>query len=266
MAGSFPMRLTGAATAVLLLVAACGSAGGGGGSGGGTTTSPGAATTTAGSATVTVTKTVTVAPTNRATPGPTSSGSSLPGKPTAGPPKGARVSVFAVPAPDTLRLRARPGMTEKVLLRMSPTRSGIVTTGSARIVNGALWWQLKVAGLTGWSAARFLGLPADTTDVTSEVVSESGGTTPTASTMLALGMAAARTRGSTEPASRYVVAVGPTRGDLGEVTIDVVGLGDDAIDGERLHVFGTPGATGFTLKSVEMTPMCSRGVSSGRCV
>jgi hypothetical protein len=92
------------------------------------------------------------------------------------------------------------------------------------------------------------------------------GRTPSEETMSDLGLTVARARGSTHPASRYVLAVRPSVGDLGEITIDVVGLGDDAVAGERLHVFGTPGDESFTLKSVEATPMCARGVVKGACV
>ena len=49
--------------------------------------------------------------------------------------------------------------------------------------------------------------------------------------------------------------------------MDVVGLGDDSVAGQRLHVFGTPGQESFTLKSVEATPFCYRGVApSGLCI
>ena len=66
-------------------------------------------------------------------------------------------------------------------------------------------------------------------------------------------------------------------GDLGEVTYDVVGLPDDATYGARLHVFGTPAsnlpgsalkrANRFSLKTVESTSLCRRGVTAdGLCV
>jgi len=57
-------------------------------------------------------------------------------------------------------------------------------------------------------------------------------------------------------------------GDLGDTTYDVIGLGDDAQLGWRLHVFGTPSESGegFFLKSIERTLLCGRGVSDGFCV
>ena len=73
---------------------------------------------------------------------------------------------------------------------------------------------------------------------------------------------------SEEPPSRIVMSVAPTVGDLGEVTYDVVGIGDDAVRGFRLHVFATPdeGGEGFVLKSVEQTVLCGRGLSGVLCV
>jgi hypothetical protein len=65
------------------------------------------------------------------------------------------------------------------------------------------------------------------------------------------------------------MVIPPTVGDLGEVTFDVVGLLDDAQLGWRLHIFGQPteGGEGFSLKSVEATALCGRGVTEdGLCV
>ena len=95
------------------------------------------------------------------------------------------------------------------------------------------------------------------------------GEAPAAETMLDLGQTVADTRASTDPASTITVIDGPTVGDLGEITIDVMGLGDDAAVGVRLHVFGQPDESGdgFNLKGVEETALCGRGVTDeGACV
>lgn len=63
------------------------------------------------------------------------------------------------------------------------------------------------------------------------------------------------------------MSVAPTMGDLGEVTYDVIGLGDDATLGYRLHVFGQAVSDGISLHSVERTALCTRGVTTdGLCV
>jgi hypothetical protein len=82
-----------------------------------------------------------------------------------------------------------------------------------------------------------------------------------------LGLLVAETFVSPEPSSEIVMTVGPTPGDFAEVTYDVIGLGDDAVTGVRLHVFGIPADGGFTLTSVESTDLCARGVTEeGPCV
>ena len=106
------------------------------------------------------------------------------------------------------------------------------------------------------------------------------GGVPTAASMLELGgIVAAATASVDDPVSRVTVTVAPSEGgDLGEVTYDVVGLPDDSVVGVRLHVFGTPTdadlprsaflqTSAFTLKTVESTSLCGRGVTpDGLCV
>ncbi len=72
---------------------------------------------------------------------------------------------------------------------------------------------------------------------------------------------------SSEPESRVVQSVAPTVGDLGEITYDVIGLGDDSVAGMRLHIFATPDDNGgtFSLTSIERTVFCSRGTDGELC-
>ncbi len=96
--------------------------------------------------------------------------------------------------------------------------------------------------------------------------------TPVAETMLDLGLMIAQALfpedEDVEGSLRISIAGDPVVGDLGEIVVDVVGLPDDSILGYRLHVFATPHESGeaFTLKSVESTLLCARGVSSDLCV
>jgi hypothetical protein len=116
--------------------------------------------------------------------------------------------------------------------------------------------------VTGWADSASLAYLGATYDATARIVAKLGGP-PTAGSMLELGRIVAMAEAPTqEPiVSRVTVTVAPTLGDLGEVTYDVVGFPDDSVGGERLHVFGTPGDT-FTLKTVEATTLCRRGVSA----
>jgi hypothetical protein len=104
-------------------------------------------------------------------------------------------------------------------------------------------------------------------DLNSFVVSELG-QIPQAETMLDLGLIVANTFGDVDIGSDVVVSVAPTVGDLGGITYDVLGLGDDSFGGYRLHIFGQPNDSGevFSLIGVEATSLCQRGVSDGLCV
>ena len=107
-----------------------------------------------------------------------------------------------------------------------------------------------------------------TDDVTWRVV-EVLGSVPSAETMTALGylVASALVPDEGEGAPRISVVEGPVIGDLGEITLDAVGLADDSILGYRLRIFAhLPEAEGgFTLKSVERTLLCRRRVSGNLC-
>ena len=69
-----------------------------------------------------------------------------------------------------------------------------------------------------------------------------------------------------EQGSDLVQVTEVVEGDLTEVTYDVIGLADDSIRGVRLHIFAEETSDGFTLRTVEMTLLCGRGVSGGFCV
>lgn len=184
------------------------------------------------------------------------------------PHEGADLVVVGVEADDVLNVRAGPGVDFDVVVELEPLAEGLVATGHNRDIDDqGFWAQIRVEGTTGWANITFLSHPGDTTDVTSEVV-EAHGERPAAPDMEALGRLVAEQRASDEPPSRIVVVDGPSVGDLGEVTIDVIGFGDDSVGGERLHVFGEPDPSGdgFTLRSVEATLLCTRGVSDGLCV
>ncbi len=108
-----------------------------------------------------------------------------------------------------------------------------------------------------------------TDDITWRVV-EVLGSIPSAETMTALGhlVVGALVPDEGEGAPQISVVEGPVIGDLGEITLDAVGLADDSILGYRLHIFAhLPEAEGgFTLKTVERTLLCRRGVSGDLCL
>lgn len=236
----------------LLLVAACGGSG--------------ADTTTTSLATTTPTPTTTLTTTAATT---TTSDDELPGEPIDfGPQAGDEVAVVGVAHDDVLNVRAAPGTDSEIVAELPPTATGLIATGRARSLPESIWFEVDADGVTGWVSSAFVGYLGLTDDATADVIAALG-ETPGAETMLDLGLIVAEVMASDEPPPRIVMSVAPSVGDLGEVTYDVVGLGDDALGGVRLHVFGDPaeGGEAFVLSNVERTFICSRGVTAdGFCL
>lgn len=167
----------------------------------------------------------------------------------------------------------RPGSDD--IIATVDLQNGVVATGNSRQLPTTIWHELQVGDLRGWASGTFLAAAGSTEDTTAEVV-DALGELPAADTMSELGLAVAQTMVSQEPPSSVVVSGAPgLSGDLGQVTIDVVGIGDDSIRGFRLVIFAHPAENWteddpgpFTLKSVERTVLCHshRGASEeGLC-
>lgn len=179
-------------------------------------------------------------------------------------PKGTELAVVGVAHDDALMVRRDPSADAAVIATLPPAGEGAVATGRGWLVNEMAWVEISTDQGTGWADLGSLAPRAGTDDLTADVVRRLGGR-PTAPDMAALGRVVADALASTEPPSSIVMSVAPTTGDLGEVSYDVVGLGDDSISAQRLHIFGQQvGADGeFALRSVEATSFCARGSSTG---
>lgn len=189
------------------------------------------------------------------------------------PPAGRVLAVIGVRHDDVLNVRLAPGTDNPVVAQLTPLAADFVASGRARMLTQSIWWEVTTAdGIVGWVSSRYTAQIGPTSDLTSQVVDQLGGI-PEEETMTDLGLVVAESFRPDDPDMPFeiVQVVLPEVGDLGEITYDVVGLGDDAIQGLRLHVFGQPSESGegFHLMSVESTDMCSpvRGVSepSGLC-
>lgn len=191
----------------------------------------------------------------------------LPGEPIDfGPAEGDTLAVIGVAHDDVLNLRSAPGADQHILGGIPPLYDALIALGETRQLPGSMWIAVDFDGAEGWANLRFIAYLGDTTDATAEIV-ENLGEAPAAETMLDLGQIVAQSLASDEPASDIVLTVAPVVEDLGEVIYDVIGLGDDAVRGLRVHVFGQPGDESFTLHSVEITTLCGRGVTEDRaCV
>lgn len=182
-----------------------------------------------------------------------------------GPQEGDVLMVIGVRYDDVLNLRAGPGVDQEIVDTIAPDFMNIVARGETRQIPDAFWVAVTADGTDGWVSMSFVGYEGVTDDLTSRVVEDLGGS-PMAGSMVELGLLVSATLVSDEPPSEVVLTVDQTVGDLGEVTFDIIGLGDDAVRGYRAHVFGEPSADGFSLKAVEVTAICGRGVTSdGLC-
>lgn len=194
------------------------------------------------------------------------SATALPGEPfDIGPGEGDVVAVVGVSYDDVLNVHSAPGPDEDIVATLEPLADDVLALGEGRLLEDSIWYRVSVNGTTGWVNSSFVQYLGQVDDVTSSVIAEAG-STPQEATMQDLGLVVAEQFASTDPPSRITMTTDASVGDLGEVTYDVVGLGDDSIGGLRLHVFGTPDGSSFVLKSVEQTLLCQRGVTDDVCV
>jgi len=190
-------------------------------------------------------------------------------------PAGEIIATLGLLNPYVGLLEVRQAPSGDVLASPDSWADAIVATGRTRALATTTWHELRVAGLTGWSSAAYLAQLGATDDLTGHII-EILGERPQADTLLDLGFIVANTVASDEPPSRIVVSVEPFVFEaIGEMTIDVINLGDDSVLGYRLDIFtdagddwmsDNPGP--FTLRAVESTVLCytSRGVTEdGLC-
>lgn len=192
----------------------------------------------------------------------------LPGDPFEGfAQEGDVLAVVGVAHDDKLNIREAPGTDQALLTRVGPLEDSLTATGRARALSRSFWYEISTDdGITGWANIAFLAFLGVVDDATAEFLD--GGELPVTETMEQMGQLVAEGFASTDPQSDIVQSVAPTVGDLAEVTYDVIGIGDDAAVGYRLHVFATPNGDsdeGFTLKSIERTTLCGRGLSGELC-
>ncbi len=173
------------------------------------------------------------------------------------------LSVVGVQFDDVLNIRSGPGTEFQILTSLEPTETA-VATGQAWQNNG-FWYEVTVGDETGWAASSFFAYLGPTDDATAEIIQP--GDVFQTETMLEMGELVAATQVSEDPPSTITQISSPIVGDLGEVMYDVIGLGDDAVYGYRLHIFGQENETGdfFDLKNVERTTLCGRGLTDGLC-
>lgn len=221
-----------------------------------TTTSSTTTSSTTTSSTTTSSTTTTEAPPDGPLPG-----DQLPGEAfDLSPASGDVLAVVGVRFDDVLNVRRAPGTDQAVVAELAPTADDAVATGRARMLTSSIWWEVTTAdGVVGWIGSGFTAKTGATFDTTASVIDELG-YRPEEATMSDLGLLVVDTvdRDPDVPSSIVMSVEADETGDLGEVTFDLVGLGDDSTRAVRLHVFGEPlpSGDGFALRAVEQTDMC----------
>jgi hypothetical protein len=253
------MRRISAVLFVVLLAASCSSDSSETGAGTSTSSSTTAAPTTTAVAPTTTAAPTTAAPATTAAPSTTTEApDDLPGEAFDLLPRaGAVLAVHGVAHDDVLNVRDLPGLTGDIVTTLDPLANDFAFAGRARLLPNSIWWEITTAdGVTGWVSAAFTAAEGPTTDSTSFIVDQIGYVS--GDSIEAVGLVVAESITDEEYVQRIVVAVPASEGDLAEITYDVVGLGDDAVSGQRLHIFlvdeddnGT-----WTLRTVEATFMC----------
>lgn len=175
---------------------------------------------------------------------------------------GASLAVVGVERDDTLAVHSGPGTDFDVAHELSPLDTDVIATGHNRQVDDAIWAEVDKDGHRGWADAASL-LHLGTTDDITEQLADPSGELPTGETMDDVANAVAELRASTEPPSRIAIIEHPEVGELGSITVDVIGMGDDALGGERLMILAepVPGAETFVVQTVQRLALCSRGVT-----
>ena len=226
----------------------------------------------------------------------------LPGEPYEfGPPAGAGLAVVGVAHDSALNVRDVPngeiiarldnvmdGVRDPVLIvrhagsddiiATLDLRQGVVATGNARKLPTTIWYDVRIGDLVGWASGAYLAPLGADRDATAEVV-EALGETPTADTLRDIGLLVSGVFASSgEVQSRTTVSSRPGVFEaVGDITLDVLGLPDDAVRGYRVNITADAGAEDwtqddagpFTLRSVTVTPICDthRGVTEeGLCL
>ena len=210
--------------------------------------------------------TTTTAPATTTTTESPATTTSLPGELVEyGPLAGAILAVIGVEPDDVLNVRRAPGIDQDIIATLDPLSNIAVAQGQTRLLPNSAWYEVDVNGTVGWASASFLAQLGETRDETTFVLENAF---PRAETLLQRAEEVAAVYVSEEPPSTVTIVDGPNAGDLADLTVDVVGLGDDAVVGLRLHIFAQPdaGGEGWEIKSVEVTALCGRGASDGLCV
>ncbi len=174
-----------------------------------------------------------------------------------GPREGDEIAVVGVAFDDTLNVRVAPGIGFDVIETLPPD-ANMTAGGENRLLTDSFWVEIESGDGKGWVNEAFVGFLGVTRDIDLSTVD-----VVPAATAEGFGFSLAETFASTDPVSTIALV------DIADtvVTLDVLGLGDDALKGLRLTVATTEIDEGFTISGLQEQAICSRGLTTDlKCV
>ena len=166
---------------------------------------------------------------------------------------------------DVLNVREGPGTEFPVVTVLDPDAVNIAALGLTWLRPDSAWFAVSIDGEQGWASGAFLLHRGGIVDITDQVV-ERLGEVPESGSLITLGLTVAEAMASDAPPSSVEQPAAVVVGAVGEMIVDVVGLGDDSVGGFRLRVVASDVDGTWVLDRVEATLLCLRGVDRGSCV
>ncbi|MCP3992150.1 MAG: hypothetical protein GY724_23970 [Actinomycetia bacterium] len=189
----------------------------------------------------------------------------LPGDPfDIGPPAGEQLDVVSVGHDDVLNFRTRPEASAPIVDTVAPLSNtpAVLSSGEGRLFDSSAWWKVTVGGQEAWANFAFLGTLGRTDDILEDLEAGPASTEATTIEAIVTSVAASRS-GGPEPRVTYMRPITSVGGGGMAATVDVVGLGDDAVKGERFVFMFESVGTGYRLEGAERTVICGRGATDG---
>ena len=181
---------------------------------------------------------------------------------------GGAADVVGIAADASLAVRALPQDAAATIDEFSPTGE-VTLAGRERRVNTSVWTEVETANGFGWVRSAQLGYVIDAgREVTASLsgTDHDAGGASGADYVQALGQAyaAALAENTGASPSLSVTLVDVPESPTGPYIVDILGLPDDAILGERLEITLLDG--GNRVTAVTSYAICGRGVSGDLCV
>ena len=190
-----------------------------------------------------------------------------------GPPAGQQLDVVGIDRDEVLSFRLAPDPTAPIVATSPPETPSqlsppptVVASGTGQFFGDQLWLQVTVDGVSGWGDSAFLGILGSSENVFLELQADMASLQAPTIEELAAAVAATRA-GGVEPvvAINDFFAVDATSS---EAWIDVIGIGDDVVAGERIRLLldniedATPEVVAYEITDAISTAICGRGITA----